>query len=68
MSVSVEKEDLKKLIKESVVEVFEQNRSLFAHIIEEVIEDKALMEAMTEGENTDLVSRDAIFDVLGSEG
>ncbi len=61
MSISVEKEELKGIIKESVSELFEQNRELFAGIIEEVIEDKLFMDAMKAGESSDLVSRDAIF-------
>jgi hypothetical protein len=39
MSISVEREELKGIIKESVSELFEQNRELFTGIIEEVVED-----------------------------
>ena len=67
MSISVEKEELKDIIKESVTEIFEQNRDIFAHIIEEVIEDKLFMGALIGGESTDLVSRDAIFEALENE-
>ncbi|MFT5837352.1 MAG: hypothetical protein ACI9ZV_000857 [Candidatus Azotimanducaceae bacterium] len=64
MSISIEREELKGLIKESVSELFEQNREVFASIIEEVIEDKLFMEALRNGESSDLVSRDAIFAAL----
>ncbi len=67
MSISVEKEELKGIIKESVSEIFEQNRELFARIIEEVIEDKLFMESLIAGESTELVSREAIFAVLDDE-
>lgn len=67
MSISVEKEQLKEIIKESVSEVFEENRALFAHIIEEAIEDTFFMESMIDGESTDLVSRDVIFGLLENE-
>jgi hypothetical protein len=67
MSISVEKEELKDIIKESVTEIFEQNRDLFAHIIEEVIEDKLFMGALIGGESTNLVSREAIFEALENE-
>ncbi len=68
MSISVEREELKGIIKESVSELFEQNRELFAGIIEEVIEDNLFMDSMKAGESSDLVSRDAIFAALKSEG
>jgi len=68
MSISVEREELKSIIKESVSELFEQNRELFAGIIEEVIEDKLFMDAMKTGESSELVSRDTIFAALKNEG
>ncbi|HAV14366.1 MAG TPA: hypothetical protein DCX06_12870 [Opitutae bacterium] len=68
MSISVEREELKGIIKESVSELFEQNRELFAGIIEEVIEDKLFMDAMKAGESSELVSRDVIFAALKNEG
>lgn len=67
MSVSVEREELKEIIKESVSEAFEQNRDFFTGIIEEVIEDKLFMEAMLEGESTQLTSREAVFEALSHE-
>ncbi len=68
MSISVEREELKGIIKESVSELLEQNRELFVGIIEEVIEDKLFMDAMKDGESSELVSRDAIFATLKNEG
>jgi hypothetical protein len=68
MSISVEREELKGIIQESVFELFEQNRELFAGIIEEVIEDKLFMDAIKAGESSELVSRDAIFAALRNEG
>jgi len=67
MSISVDREELKGIIKESVSELFEQNRELFAGIIEEVIEDKLFMDAMRAGESSGLASRDAVFAALKSE-
>ena len=68
MSISVEREELKGIIKESVSELFEQNREVFAGIIEEVIEDKLFMDAMKVGESSELVSREEVFAVLDNEG
>lgn len=67
MSISVEREELKGIIKESVSELFEQNREIFAGIIEEVIEDKLFMDTMKAGESSELVSRDTIFAALENE-
>jgi len=68
MSISLEREELKGIIKESVSELFEQNRELFADVIEEVIEDKLFMDAMKAGELSELVSRDAVFAALKNGG
>lgn len=67
MSISVDREELKSIIKESVSELFEQNRELSARIIEEVIEDKFFMDLMKSGESSELISRDAVFAVLDNE-
>ena len=67
MSISVEREELKGIIKESVSELFEQNREVFAGIIKEVIEDKLFMDAIKAGESSELVSRDTIFAALENE-
>ena len=67
MNSFVEKEELKGIIKESVSELFEQNREFFVGIIEEVIEDKLFMDEMKSGESSDLVSREEVFAVLGDE-
>ena len=67
MSISVEREELKSIIKESVTKLLEQNRELFAGIIEEVIEDKLFMDAMKAGESSELVSRDTVFAALENE-
>jgi hypothetical protein len=67
MNIPLEKEELKSMIKESVSEIFEQNREFFAGIIEEVIEDKLFMDSMKSGESSELVSRNAIFAALENE-
>ena len=67
MKIPLEKEELKGMVKESVSEIFEQNREFFAGIIEEVIEDKLFMDSMKSGESSKLVSRNAIFAALENE-
>ncbi|MCH8476115.1 MAG: hypothetical protein LAT55_12915 [Opitutales bacterium] len=67
MSLVSDRDELKSIIKESFSEILEQNRDLFAQIIEEAIEDKLFMEALQAGESTDLVSREAVFEALDNE-
>jgi len=67
MNTQIEKEQMKSLIKESISEAFEQNREYFGQIIEEIIEDKFFLKVLKEGEETELVSREEIFNALKNE-
>lgn len=58
---------LKALLKEALVEVLEQRREWFSALMAEALEDVALVQAIKEGETTDLVSRDEIFTLLGAK-
>jgi hypothetical protein len=55
---------LKGLLKEALVEVLEQRREWFSTLMVEALEDIALVQAIKEGESTETVSRDEIFDLL----
>ena len=55
---------LKALLKEALVEVLEQRREWFSALVAEALEDAALVQAIKEGETSELVSRDEIFDLL----
>jgi hypothetical protein len=57
---------LKALLKEALVEVLEQRREWFSTLVAEALEDIALVQAIKEGEATEIVSRDEIFDLLGA--
>jgi hypothetical protein len=58
---------LKALLKEALVEVLEQRREWFSALMVEALEDIALVQAIKEGETTEIVSRDEIFDLLRAE-
>ncbi len=58
---------LKALLKEALVEVLEQRREWFSALMAEALEDVALVQAIKEGETTEIVSRDEIFDLLGAK-
>lgn len=65
MDVSIPDETrLKTLLKEALIEVLEQRREWFAALIVEVMEEIALVQAIKEGEDTDVASREEIFALL----
>ena len=57
---------LKALLKEALVEVLEQRREWFSTLMVEALEDIALVQAIKEGETSEVVNRDEIFDLLGA--
>lgn len=57
---------IKILLKEALVEVMEQRREWFSELMAEVLEDNALVQAIKEGDQTEIVNRDKIFDLLGA--
>ena len=64
MSVSVDDNRLKEVLKAAIVEVLEERRDYVRDLIEEVIEGIALSHAIQEGEGSELVSRDEVFKTL----
>ena len=55
----------KDLVKQAVLELFQERKDLLYDVLAEVIEDVALANAIREGESTETVSRAEIFRVLG---
>ena len=52
---------LKALLKEALVEVPEQRREWFSAVMAEAMEDLAMVRAIQEGEDSEVVSRDVCF-------
>ena len=63
--LSLEDKHTKDLIKQALVELFQERRDLFADLFDELIEDVGLTNAMREAENSDTVSEEEIMAVLG---
>ncbi|MEX0611265.1 MAG: hypothetical protein WD738_00095 [Pirellulales bacterium] len=61
---SVERLEIKQIVKEAIKEVMTENSEVLKDLVIEVIEDAALLQRMAEGRQTELVSREAIMDVL----
>jgi hypothetical protein len=52
------------LFKQSIQELIRDQRDLFVELFAEAIEDLALVKAIEEGEGSESVSREAIFQVF----
>jgi len=64
MQPSMNKEQLKDVIKTALAEVLEERQDLFHEAIETALEDIALGRAIKEGEKTKPVRRDEVFKLL----
>ncbi len=64
MSVSVDEERVKELLKQAMAELLEERRDYFYDLFAEVMEDAALANAIREGEQTEAVERAEILQIL----
>lgn len=62
--INLDESKFKELLKTVIVEVLQEQKEIFSDLLAEVIEDIALERATKEGENTESVSRAAIFKIL----
>jgi hypothetical protein len=60
----IESEQLKEIFKSAIVELLHENRSELSALLAEIMEDVAMEKAIAEGVNTELVSRESIFELL----
>lgn len=58
---------LKELFKQAIAELLQERRDLIYDVFSEVLEDIALVNAIKEGENTEIVDRDQVFQILESK-
>jgi hypothetical protein len=61
---SLDEERIKELFKQALLEVLHERRDLIYDVFAEVIEDIALAKAINEGESTEPVSREEVFQAL----
>jgi dsDNA-binding SOS-regulon protein len=62
---TLDAEQLKGILKSAIVELIQENREEVSGFLAEIMEDVAMERAIAEGETTELVSRDSIFQLLG---
>jgi hypothetical protein len=61
---SLDEGRMKELLKEAVLEVLQERKDLIYDVMAEVMEDFALAKAIQEGESTESVSREEVFQTI----
>jgi dsDNA-binding SOS-regulon protein len=62
--VTLNPDQLKEILKSAIIELLRDNREEVSEFLAEIIEDVAMERAIVEGETTELVSRESIFQLL----
>lgn len=62
-----DKNQLKEVFKQAFAELLQERKDLLYDVFTEVLEDIALANAIKEGEETEIVSREQVFKILESE-
>jgi len=65
-TLSLEDRHMKDLIKQALLELFQERRDLFHDLFEELLEDVGLANAMREGENSGVVNEQEVMKALGA--
>jgi hypothetical protein len=63
-SIIIDDQTLKDLLKEALIEVLQERPGLLRDMLAEAVEDIGLARAIREGEDTAVVSKDAVFKAL----
>ncbi|BAZ37946.1 hypothetical protein NIES4101_38720 [Calothrix sp. NIES-4101] len=66
--INLNEDKIKQIFKIALTEVIQEQKDVFSDLLAEIIEDIALEKAIKEGENTETVSREAIFKILENKG
>lgn len=64
MNIPVSEDQLKELVKSAIVEVLKERSDLLRDIVEEAFEEIALAQAVEEGQQTEMVSKDQVFSIF----
>jgi len=64
-TLSLEDKHTKELLKQALLELFQERRDLVQDLFEELLEDVGLANAMREGENSKIVSEKEVMKALG---
>lgn len=64
MEASINQDQLKDIIKAALAEVLEERQDLLQEAIAQALEDMALARAIKEGESSELIKREEVFNLL----
>ncbi|MCJ7540924.1 MAG: hypothetical protein MUO88_14815 [Desulfobacterales bacterium] len=64
MQTLIDDSKLKQLLKEALIEAIEEKKNVFYDLIVDAVEDIAIVRAIQEGENTETISKQEIFNIL----
>ena len=64
MQTQLDEGKLKQILKEALIEALEEKKDVFHELIVAAIEDIGLINAIREGQSTETVSKQEIFDIL----
>lgn len=67
MEALIDENKIKNLFKQAIIEAIEEKKDVVHDLFMEAMEDIALVRAIEEGESSNKVSRDEIFDILGGK-
>jgi hypothetical protein len=62
--VVLDEAHMKDVVKAAFVEVLHERRDLLQELVEEVLEDLALLRAIREGQESDMVGREEVLQLL----
>lgn len=66
MTVTLDTDDIKRLLKDALSELLLEHREEFQDLMVEALEDLAMIKAIHEGEDTPIVDQKAIYRLLDS--
>lgn len=64
--ITLNDDQLKQLLKAAIVEILQEQKEVFADLMMEAMEEIALVKAIEEGEDTEMVDRETIFNLLAN--
>jgi hypothetical protein len=67
MTLTIDEQNMKRLLKEALLDLFEERQELFYELVSKVLEGSGLLEAIKEGENTEYTNRDEVFATLDDD-
>jgi len=63
-NMTVSEQQLKEVVKTAIVEVLEERGDLIRDIVEDALEDIGMTKAIQEGENTGIITREEVIELL----